>query len=224
MQKSEWAINLKNAQEEGTLPKVPLGWDEEGNVVFSHRKNRPDRYCHTCVTGAYRAAFLMDIVRSLALAHEGAARFLVLSPRKEYANLLSIKGMDVLVPYISRQKEFEKMVEFALAEAEARRQNVRLPRFFVVIDGLETLPFLPKDNAFTYLRKLVADLSGGAEIFSAVTFKDRIFAGFEGAFVGVGNSLVSVDALGKADVAYVGDDCALDVPQAISYATYFEEK
>ena len=117
MQKSEWTIALQKIKEAGTLTQLPLGWDEEETVHFSHRKNRPDRYCHTCVTGAYRAAFLMDTVCSLATAYEGKARFLVLSPRREYASLLSVKGADIIVPYIGQQAQFEKMVAYALAEA-----------------------------------------------------------------------------------------------------------
>ena len=226
MRSQEWIDTLQRLQEEGlSLSQVPLGWDKEKNPIFSHRKNRPDRYCHTCVTGACRTSFLRDTVCALLEAYGvGGARVLVLSPKREYLQLLSAKGVDVLVPYIGVESQFEKMKAFVLSEVEARKQNARLPRLFIVIDGLESLPFLPKDNAFTYLRKLIADLSGGAEILTAVNFKGSIFDGFEGAFVGVGNSLISADSLGKADVAYVGDDCQLDFPQAITYPTYFEGK
>ncbi|MBQ9117650.1 MAG: hypothetical protein IJY11_00405 [Clostridia bacterium] len=220
MQKGRWLSILQNKEKAGDFPlaKVPLGWEESGEVVFSHRKDRADRYCHTCVTGAQRKAFVMETVKSLAVAYgEGKASFLVLSPHREYAKLLELKKADVTVPYLLSERQFSAMKNLANAQASARKENPRLPKFFVVIDGLEELPFLPKDNAFTFLRKWVDELSGGAEIITAVDFKGSIFAGFEGAFVGVGNSLVSADETGKADVAYVGDGCVLDYPQAIRY-------
>ena len=224
MRKEEWISRLKSIENSGaSLGQVPLGWDGAGEVVFSHRKNRRDRYCHTCATGALRTPFLMDTVLSLAAAYGFAgARFLVLSPKREYANLLTAKGADIIVPYLQTESQFEKLKTLAYAEADARKKNPNLPRLFVVVDGWEKLPFLPRDNAFTYLREVIAYLSGGAEIFTAIDFKDSIFEGFEGAFIGVGNSLVSVDENGKADVVHVGEDCGLDVPVSIAYTTHFE--
>ena len=226
MTQTAWIARLKNmASESASLAQVPLGWDGSGEVVFSHRKNRQDRYCHTCSTGALRTTFLMDTVLTLAAAYEGGrARFMVLSPKREYAHLLTARGADVIVPYLQTESQFEKLKALVYAEVEARKKNLHLPRLFILIDGWEKLSFLPKDNAFTYLRSVIADLSGGAEILTAIDFKGSIFEGFEGAFVGVGNSLISVDENGKADVAYVGEDCQLDTPVAITYQTHFEAK
>ena len=83
------------------------------------------------------------------------------------------------------------------------------------------LPFLPKDNAFGYLRKWIDELAGGGQILSGIDFQGSIFAGFEGAFVGVGNSLITADEKGKADVTYTLADCSLGMPKAISYAVHF---
>ena len=82
---------------------------------------------------------------------------------------------------------------------------------------------MKKDNTLSSLRQFLSELVGGAEVISGVDFSGTIFAGFEGAFVGVGNSLVSVDENGKADVAYVGEDCVLDYPQSIRYAEHVRE-
>ena len=44
-----------------------------------------------------------------------------------------------------------------------------------------------------------------------------IFSGFPGAFVGVGNCLVSLREEGKADVTYVNDDASMSLPIPIHY-------
>ena len=54
------------------------------------------------------------------------------------------------------------------------------------------------------------------EIISGVSLMKSIFSGYPGAFVGVGNALVTTDGVGKADVTYVGDDFALSLPTAIT--------
>ncbi|MBR2903203.1 MAG: hypothetical protein IKC37_01005 [Clostridia bacterium] len=223
MQKEEWIAFLQeNKQTDGFLSALPLGWDAEGKAVHSHRKNRQDRFCHTCVTGANRTSFLVDTVAALATAYGAqGASFLVLSPKTEYAKLLTLKAVDITVPYFRTKEDYTTLMALAKEQVEMRKKNPRLPKYFVVVDGLEGCSFLPKDNACTFLRGLVDELSGGAEVLSGVDFSGSIFLGFEGAFVGVGNSLVSTDEKGKADVTYVGDDCLLDCPQSISYALCF---
>lgn len=204
------------------LSQLPLGENEEGRVVFSHRKNRPDRYCHTCVTGALRTTFLVNTVASLAALYGEKASFLVLSQKKEYLKLLTIKGADITVPYLQSERQFASMKQLALAQANTQKKNLGYHRFFLIVDGWESLPFASFDNTLSSFRQFISDVSGGAEVLSGVDFSGTIFAGFEGAFVGVHNSLVSVDEKGKADVTYVGEDCVLDYPQSIRYAEFFD--
>ena len=45
-----------------------------------------------------------------------------------------------------------------------------------------------------------------------------IFSGYPGAFVGLGNCLVTTREHGKADVTFVDDDSSLSLPIAMTYA------
>lgn len=223
MQATEWISLLKNSAKEGdfSLSQLPLGRSGEGRVLLAHDQDRGDRYYHTCVTGGEKTQFILNTVASLLSAYGEELSVLVLSPKSEYANLLRIKGADVTVPYLRTEKQFSAMRELALAQANARKQNPRSSRFLLVLDGLEELPFLPKNNDFGYLRKWIEEMAGGGQVVSGVHFQGSIFAGFEGAFVGVGNSLVWADGKGKADVTKVLADCSLGQPQPIEYAVHF---
>ena len=44
-----------------------------------------------------------------------------------------------------------------------------------------------------------------------------IFSGYPGAFVGVGNCLVTTQGNGKADITYVGEDSSLSMPTPILF-------
>ena len=57
------------------------------------------------------------------------------------------------------------------------------------------------------------------EVITGVDLKKSIFSGSPGAFVGVGNCLVSTREEGKADVTYVGSDVTLSAPAPILYPT-----
>ncbi|MBQ8428109.1 MAG: hypothetical protein IJX18_02515, partial [Clostridia bacterium] len=125
MRASEWILALQEKiGQEFVLSQLPLGEDEQGRIVLSHRKNRQDRYCHTCVTGRLRTSFIVDTVATLAACYgEGKASFFILSQKKEYAKLLAIKGADITVPYLRTEKQFLAMKEVALTQANARKQK-----------------------------------------------------------------------------------------------------
>ncbi len=224
MRAEEWILQIKQQHTKGdfTLTQLPLGVDEKGEVVLSHRQNRRDRYCHTCVTGRSRTSFLVDTVRALTkLYGEGKATFFILSPRREYLPLLGLKGGDITLPYLRTEKDYAKMKSLVLAQMEARRQKPDYPPFFLVLDGLYELPFIEKDSYLSLYREMIEEAKGGAEVLTAVDFEGSIFSGFPGAFVGVGNSLVSADEEGTADVTHVLENCALDCPKRVK--TYHEE-
>ena len=56
------------------------------------------------------------------------------------------------------------------------------------------------------------------DIITGVDLMQSIFSGYPGAFVGVGNALVTTREQGKADVTLVADDASLSLPVAIEYA------
>ena len=49
---------------------VPLGKDEQGNIVFSQTREKPLAIRHTCVTGADRTAFIKRLVVALSCLYE----------------------------------------------------------------------------------------------------------------------------------------------------------
>lgn len=226
MRIDEWLLKIRDEIDAGrfALSQLPLGLDEQGEVVLSHAQNRQDRYFHTCVTGGKRTRFIMDTVCSLAMAYgEGKATFLILSDKSEYVRLLSLKGADITVPYLRSEQDFQTLTALAERTAKDRKENPAYPRFFLVMDGLDGLQFLKKDDSLSIERALLERVAGGAEVLSGVDFSDSIFSGFPGAFVGVGNSLVSADGRGIADVTFVNADCSLGCPKPIAYPVHDRE-
>jgi regulator of sigma E protease len=67
--------------------------------------------------------------------------------------------------------------------------------------------------------KITLELDGKKEVtlISGTDLIKSIFSGYPGAYVGIGNCLVTTREDGKADVTYVGEDSALTMPAPISY-------
>lgn len=59
--------------------------------------------------------------------------------------------------------------------------------------------------------------AGKVEIVTGVDLLKSIFSGYPGAFVGIGNCLVTPKGEGKADVTYVNTDSSLTLPAEISF-------
>ena len=198
---------------------IPLGRDDAGNVVAAHREENPARYHHVCVTGGGRADFICRLVLTLSCIYDKSeAGFLVLSPRPEYAELLRLKNADVTVPYIRSLADYEAAVT-ALGElVRVRSMGQGYPRLLVVLDGLESLSETPADGMLSsYNACFQAVGASGVEVVTGVELHGSIFGGFPGAFVGIGNCLVTVKGAGRADVTYVDPDSSLTPPRGIFY-------
>ena len=93
------------------------------------------------------------------------------------------------------------------------------PRLILVLDGLEELEGCNKNGDLEEYRAFF-DLTlrnENVEIITGAELMKSIFSGYPGAFVGVGNCLVTTREEGKADVTYVGDDSSLSMPTAMSF-------
>ena len=197
---------------------IPLGKDETGNILVAHREENPERYHHTCVTGAGRTEYICRLVLTLACLYDKAdAMFLVLSPRTEYGELLRLKSSDITVPYLNSSSDYFAALEKLKELVRMRSMNAGCPRLFVVLDGLEELPDI-LGGGMTDSYKACFDAVGasGVEIVTGVDLLNSIFSGYPGAFVGIGNCLVTPKNGGKADITYVNNDSSLTLPKEIS--------
>lgn len=197
---------------------IPLGKDDAGNVVVAHREENPGRYHHVCVTGAGRVDFIRRLVLVLSCIYDRSeAMFLVLSPRAEYGELLRLKNADVTVPYIRTSADYEAALGTLRELVRMRALNVGFPRLFVVLDGLEELPDVQRDGMLEpYKACFEAVGTSGVEIVTGAELLNSIFSGYPGAFVGIGNCLVTTKGGGRADVTYVNTDSSLTPPREIS--------
>ena len=107
-----------------------------------------------------------------------------------------------------------------IKELLAQREDGKgYPHLFIVLDGLEELGESDRNsdleeyrNIFDlFTRREDVDVICGTELMRS------IFSGYPGAFVGVGNCLVSLREDGKADVTYVNDDATLSLPIPVHY-------
>ncbi len=198
---------------------VPLGRDMAGNTVLSQKHERP-YFRHTCVTGGRRTAFIKRLLITLSCLYDKTeANFLVLSPRTEYGELLRLSSLDITVPFVRLKSDLEaaKACVKEILDLHAREKGC--PRLILVLDGLEDLPDCNKNGDLEEYRdffELIARKES-VEIISGAELMRSIFSGYPGAFVGVGNCLVTTQGDGKADITYVGDDSSLSMPTPIVF-------
>ena len=199
---------------------LPLGLDSTENVVIAQKRKRPYTLRNTCVTGVGTSNFIRRFLISVSCLYDrGEACFFVISPKTEYGELLRMKSMDVTVPYIRTNNDLDLAVT-TIKELLAQREDGKgYPHLFIVLDGLEELGESDRNsdleeyrNIFDlFTRREDVDVICGTELMRS------IFSGYPGAFVGVGNCLVSLREDGKADVTYVNDDATLSLPIPVHY-------
>jgi hypothetical protein len=199
---------------------LPLGLDSTDGVVLSQKRKRPYTLRNTCVTGVGRSNFIRRFLITVSCLYEKSeACFFVISPKTEYGELLRLKSMDVTVPYIRTKSDLD-MAVLTIKELLSQREGaVGYPHLFIVLDGLEELEDCNRNadleeyrNIFElFTRREDVDMIGGTELMRS------IFSGYPGAFVGVGNCLVSLRETGKADVTYVNDDATMSLPIPVHY-------
>ena len=201
---------------------LPLGEDTVGNILISQKREKPLTVRHTCVTGPGRGEFIRRLLLTVSCLYEKAeVSFLVLSPKTGYGELLRLRNMDVTVPYIRTKSDLNFALE-TLKELLAQRDYGRgYPRLFLVLDGLEDLPDSNRNGDLEEYREIFDFLTRRADV-DVITGADlmrSIFSGYPGAFVGVGNCLITTREEGKADLTYVGNDASLSLPVPMRYPT-----
>ena len=199
---------------------APLGMDNVGNTVFARKANLTPHIKHICVTGQRKTAFIKRYLLTLSRLYEKTEwNVFILSTKTEYGELLRLQNTDITVPYI-REKvdltEAKRCLENLLA---FRDKEKGCPYLVLVLDGLEELRGCNLGEDLEEYRDFIDTVGRrkDVEIVSGVDLMKSIFSGYPGAYVGVGNCLVTTREEGKADVTYVGEDCTLSMPTPMSY-------
>ncbi len=199
---------------------LPLGKDVVGNVVLSQQRERPFTVRHTCVTGGNCVGFIRRMLLAISrLYTREEVCFLVVSPKTEYGELLRVKGMDVTVPYILTKADLAQATHTIKELLEQREQGKGYPRLFLILDGLERIEGCNSNGDLQEYRDIFDTFTrrGDVDVVTGVDLMKSIFSGYPGAFVGVGNCLVSLREEGKADVTYVDENGGLSLPTPITY-------
>ena len=199
---------------------MPIGEDLGGNLVLAQKKVKPLTVRNTCVTGVGRVNFIRRMLITLSCLYEREeASFFVLSTNDDYGELLRLVSADFTVPYIRDKADLTQAVE-TLKELLRMRENGKgYPRLFVVLDGLDVLPECNKNSDLEEYRDIFDILirKPNVDVICGVDLGKSIFAGYPGAFLGIGNCLVTTRDSGKADVTYVNEDSSLTLPMPITY-------
>ena len=178
---------------------LPLGVDQGGNAVFARRQEQVQLTKHTCVTGLRKTAFIKRVLLTLSCLYDKTeACFFILSPKTEYGELLRLHNIDATVPYIRTKRDLDDAAK-CLEEIDGCNQNGDLEEY--------------RELLYAVSRKK------NVEAISGVDLMKSIFSGYPGAYVGVGNCLVTTREESNADVTYVGEDSTLSMPTPMSYPT-----
>ena len=199
---------------------LPLGLDAAREMVLSQTCEHSFTPNHTCVTGANRTKFIKRLLITLSRLYERTeANFLVFSPRTEYGELLRLKCMDAIVPYVREKADLEKAKACVKELTAEYARGAGYPKLFLVLDGLEELPETNGNGDLDEYREFFDMLARekNVAIISGVELMKSIFSGNPGVFVGVGNCLVTTREEGRADVTYVGEDSSLSKPVGLQY-------
>ena len=199
---------------------LPLGLDSVETIVCAQNLEKPFTLRNTCVTGTGRTRFLCRFLITVSCLYEKSeACFFILSPKTEYGDLLRLKSMDVTVPFIREKGDVQLAVE-TVKELLAQRENGKgYPHLFLVLDGLEDLPDCNRNGDLEEYRDIfdLFNRRKDVDVICGADLMRSIFSGHPGAFVGVGNCLVTIREDGKADVTYVDEDVSLSMPVPITY-------
>ncbi len=225
MRTEEWITKLSEAtagDDEAFFAfreSVPLGLDEKGEIAVAHEEKKRGRSRHICVTGAKRTEFIKRLLVALAcLYDETEACFFVLSPNLAYGELLALRHTNFVVPFVRAYEDCLSALETLKELLRASRSGERgYPKLILVLDGLETLVNDPTGTLDVYAPFFNEFARDEVEIVTGVDLLQSIFSGYPGAFVGIGNCLVTADEDGKADLTLTDEDSSLTAPKAFAY-------
>lgn len=214
----------KNLQTDEEIDKlregVPLGFDSIDNTVLAFREGLPRAVKHVCVTGLRKTAFIKRLLLTLSCIFDKTeVCFLVLSPKTEYGELLRLHSIDATVPYVREKSDLEKAMLCVQELMRLQEREKHCSKLVLVLDGLEELQGCNANGDLAEYRDFLDTVARkkGVMVISGVDLIKSIFSGYPGAYVGIGNCLVTTREEGKADVTYVGEDSTLTMPTPMSY-------
>ena len=213
-------LSSENERFEEIRRGLPIGKDSVGNIVLAQRKEKPLILRNTCVTGVGRTNFIRRFLITLACLHDKEeACFFVLSPRAEYGELIRLLSADITVPYLNSKADLDLAIETLKELLRMRQEGKGYPRLFIVLDGLDELEGCNKNGDFEEYREVFELLTRKFDIdlICGLDLMKSIFSGYPGAFLGVGNCLISTREEGVADVTYVEDDGSMSMPQPVHF-------
>ena len=199
---------------------LPLGKDVTDTLVLAQKQEKSFMFRHTCVTGVKRTAFIKRLICTLSCLYEKEeANFLILSPKREYGELLRLLHADITAPYLRDKADVEAGLTCVKELVSLHDRERGCPRLILIVDGLEEIEGCNRNGDLEEYRDFFDAVSRrkNIEIISGVELMRTIFSGYPGAFVGVGNCLVTTLEEGKADVTYVGEDSSLSMPTPIRF-------
>ena len=214
---------FNSGEEKTTLAEgMPLGVDDNGEMVFARKQGRVFNVRNTCVTGGRKTPFIKRLLLTLSqLYTREEANFFIVSPYKEYGELLQLKNADFTIPYVYDKAQLVAVRECLEKLVDLYKNQKRCLKLFLVLDGLDELKDCNLSSSLEEYREIfdiVANQSN-VEVISGAELMKSIFSGYPGAFVGVGNALITTIEEGKADVTYVGEDSSLSMPTPIRFPT-----
>ena len=200
---------------------IPLGVADDGALVYARRQQKAVAVQHTCVTGSRKTAFIKRVLLTLSRLYTSAElNFLIVSPYDDYGALMKVEGMDCTIPFIRTKADLESVKQCLQALTSGYAEYEKNLKLVLVLDGLEELEGCNQSADLEEYRDLleVVTRQNNVEVISGVELMKSIFSGYPGAFVGLGNCLVTTREHGKADVTFVDDDSSLSLPIAMTYA------
>lgn len=199
--------------------KLPLG-QNDGELIYAQKTTHLFTPRHTAVTGEMRTTFIKRLILTLSqLYSPEEAHFFILSTKSDYGELLSAKTIDLTLPFIRTQEDFELAVKSIKDLIANDEQGKYRRKTFIVIDGIESLTKSALLNDLENYRNLLdyLTLKQKVDVITGVDLMQSIFSGNPGVFVGFGNCLITVHSPEKADVTYVNVDFSLSTPTAFEY-------
>jgi hypothetical protein len=200
---------------------IPLGIDDDGTLVYARRGQKPFAVQHTCVTGSRKTAFIKRVLLALSrLTTSAEINFLIISPYDDYGTLLRVDGMDCTIPFIRAKEDLLSVKECLQTLVNGYQEHEKNVKLVLVLDGLEELDGCNQNADLEEYRDFleVVARQNNVEVISGVELMKSIFSGYPGAFVGLGNCLVTTREHGKADITFVDEDSSLSLPIAMTYA------
>ena len=222
MRSEEFIGVLLRKIENGTADltaQIPLGMKEDGGILCAREKSGTRAYGvnHTCVTGMGATSYIGRLIAVLsALYKQCEAQFLILSPKSEYAELLRLIKADITAPYIRCMQDVQTAKETYKQLLHAQEKMEKAPKLFLILDGLENLDSSETGDLSIYREFFELSVRKKVEIITGANLIKSIFSGFPGAFVGVGNCLITTDGKAQADATFVAPDSSMSLPVSVA--------